>query len=70
MYYNHPVRSIAFPQGYNYTCAFLSFCSAIYAFADGNNEIQQFTTLIHNMQKQTQDPNVFENLKRAVDNVT
>ena len=39
MYYKFTVRHIALPQGNNYTCAFSSFCLAIYAFANENTEI-------------------------------
>ena len=66
MYYKSPVRSIAFPQGNNYTCAFLSLCSAIYAFANGDTQIQHIAMQIHELRQPTQDPNMFENLKRAV----
>lgn len=68
MYYKFPVRSIAFPQGNNYMCAFLSLCSAIYAFANGDTQIQHIARQIHELRQPTQDPNVIENLKRAVDN--
>ena len=51
MYFWSPIRHIKFQQGNNYTCAFSSLCSAIYAFANGNTEIKNFATMIHDLRQ-------------------
>jgi hypothetical protein len=70
MYFRSPLRQIQFKQGRNYTCAFSSLCSAIYAFANGNDKIKQFASLIHAMRQPNHDTQLIGNLKQAIDRVT
>jgi hypothetical protein len=70
MYFRSPLRQIQFKQGRNYTCAFSSLCSAIYAFANGNDKIKQFASKIHVMRQPNHDTQLIGNLKQAIDRVT